>query len=152
MNTYTDETYISTLNGKPYMMAVSPWFYTNMPGYDKNWLWRGDDLWFDRWRDVIVKKPKYVQILSWNDWGESHYIGPLRPGTFGAFGKQAGNASYNYASNMPHDGWTLFLPFLIETFKKGTSTITKEGLVIWFRRHPKGKCTDGATTANSASQ
>lgn len=23
------------------MMPVSPWFYTNMPGFDKNWLWRG---------------------------------------------------------------------------------------------------------------
>ncbi|KAI8192767.1 hypothetical protein KHU50_013093 [Colletotrichum sp. SAR 10_65] len=23
---------------RPYMMPVSPWFYTNLPGYKKNWL------------------------------------------------------------------------------------------------------------------
>lgn len=32
------------------MMPISPWFFTNLPGYDKNWLWRrGDMLWYDRW-------------------------------------------------------------------------------------------------------
>jgi hypothetical protein len=46
MNTYTDASYRQYLSGKPYMMPVSPWFYTNAPGYDKNWLWRGDDLWY----------------------------------------------------------------------------------------------------------
>ena len=46
MNTYVDASYIEFLKGKLYMMPVSPWFYTNMPGFDgKNWLWRGDSLW-----------------------------------------------------------------------------------------------------------
>lgn len=40
MDTYIDASYTEYLNGKPYMMPVSPWFYTNLPGYDKNWLWR----------------------------------------------------------------------------------------------------------------
>ncbi|KAF7624815.1 hypothetical protein AFLA_001697 [Aspergillus flavus NRRL3357] len=43
MTTYVDASYDQTLMpaGKAYMMPVSPWFYTNMPGYNKNWLWRG---------------------------------------------------------------------------------------------------------------
>jgi hypothetical protein len=41
MNTYVDASYLQFLNDMPYMMPVSPWFFTNMPGYDKNWLWRG---------------------------------------------------------------------------------------------------------------
>jgi hypothetical protein len=40
MDTYVDASYLNYLNGKPYMMPVSPWFYTNLPGYDKNWLWK----------------------------------------------------------------------------------------------------------------
>jgi hypothetical protein len=40
MDTYIDASYLQYLNGKPYMMAVSPWFYTNLPGYAKNWLWK----------------------------------------------------------------------------------------------------------------
>ncbi|KAI3118779.1 CAZyme family GH71 [Penicillium roqueforti] len=80
MDTYTDASYYQYLNesgSKPYMMAVSPWFFTNLPGYDKNWLWRGDDLWYDRWVEVLYNQPEFVEIISWNDYGESHYIGPL---------------------------------------------------------------------------
>ena len=43
-NTYVDASYedfLERAGNKPYMMPVSPWFYTNMPGFDKNWLWRG---------------------------------------------------------------------------------------------------------------
>ena len=43
-----DRQYQSALNGKPYMMPVAPWFFTNLPGWNKNWIWRGDDLWYDR--------------------------------------------------------------------------------------------------------
>lgn len=48
MTTYVDASYNLTLTqagGKPYMMPVSPWFYTNLPGYDKNWAWGGGSLW-----------------------------------------------------------------------------------------------------------
>jgi hypothetical protein len=40
MNTYVDTSYMEYLDGLPYMMPASPWFYTNLPGYKKNWLWR----------------------------------------------------------------------------------------------------------------
>lgn len=67
MNTKIDASYKDFLNGRPYMMPVSPWFYTSrdvaiaalqwltladLPGYDKNWLWRGDNTWWDRWIQV----------------------------------------------------------------------------------------------------
>ncbi|KKA17141.1 Glucan endo-1,3-alpha-glucosidase agn1, partial [Rasamsonia emersonii CBS 393.64] len=47
ITTSSDEAWIAALSGKPYMMPVSPWFYTNLPQWNKNWLWRGDDLWHD---------------------------------------------------------------------------------------------------------
>lgn len=69
MTTYPDASYYDFLGSKPYMITVSPWFYTNLPGYSKNWLWRGDDLWFQYWQQVISldRQPDYVQIISWND-------------------------------------------------------------------------------------
>jgi hypothetical protein len=51
-------------------MPVSPWFYGNMPGYNKNWMWNNWDLWYDRWQQVLIVQPEYVQIISWNDFGE----------------------------------------------------------------------------------
>lgn len=52
IDTYTDASYDEFLGGKPYMSLVSPWFHTNMPGFSKNWLWRGDHAWYDRWVQV----------------------------------------------------------------------------------------------------
>ncbi|APA07876.1 hypothetical protein sscle_03g026460 [Sclerotinia sclerotiorum 1980 UF-70] len=134
MNTYSDAAYNTSPAGLPYMMPVSPWFYTNLPGYDKNWLWSSDDLWFDCWQEVWSFQPEWVEIITWNDFGESHYIGPL------------------YVSGMPHDAWGLSLPYLIDTFKNGVGTITQENLYVWHRLSPATACENDFTKGNTASQ
>lgn len=48
--------------GKPYMMGVSPWFYTRLPQYNKNWGWRGDDLWSTRWKQAADLGPEFVEV------------------------------------------------------------------------------------------
>lgn len=53
---------------------------------------------------------------------------------------------------MPHDGWRLFLPYVIEVYKTGTSLISREGVQVWYRRNPKSVCSTGGTTGNTASQ
>lgn len=148
MSTNGDQTYRNALNGKPYMMPVSPWFFTNLPGWSKNWVWRGDDLWFDRWQQVIDFQPELVEIITWNDYGESHYIGPLRESEFGLF--TSGGAPYNYVEGMPHDGWRDFLPYLIQKYKTGSATISQEGLTTWYRRNPNTACSTGGTSGNDA--
>ncbi|CAG8425026.1 unnamed protein product [Penicillium salamii] len=152
MDTYTDASYTQTLNdsgSKPYIMAVSPWFFTNLPGYDKNWLWRGDDLWYDRWVEVIYNQPEFMEIISWNDYSESHYIGPLYDYTLEAF--KIGKAPSNFATDIPHDGWRLLLPYVIDMYKSETAHVSKEGLVSWYRLSPAAAC-GGGTTGNTASQ
>lgn len=57
------------------MMGVSPWFYTNLPEYGKNWMWPDETMltWADRWTQVLTlqpQQPDYVEIISWNDFGE----------------------------------------------------------------------------------
>jgi hypothetical protein len=131
----------------PYMMPVSPWFYTNLPGYGKNWIWNGDNLWYDRWQQVLSLKPEFVEIISWNDYGESHYIGPLHEGAYATF--EIGNASYNYAAGHPHDGWRDFLPYVIDQYKGGGTKIAKEGVTAWFRQAPGKACANGGTMGNT---
>ncbi|KAK7447955.1 hypothetical protein Landi51_06758 [Colletotrichum acutatum] len=150
MDTYVDASYFQYLGKKPYMMPVSPWFYTNMPGYNKNWMWRGDDIWHDRWIQVIYNQPEYVQIISWNDYGESHHIGPLYNHATEAF--TVGKAPYNYANNRPHDGWRQTLPFWIDYYKTGKATVSQESLVVWYRTSPSSACSEGDTVGNTASQ
>ncbi|KAK2007854.1 hypothetical protein LZ32DRAFT_34490 [Colletotrichum eremochloae] len=150
MDTYTDASYDEFLGGKPYMMPVSPWFYTNMPGFGKNWLWRGDHAWYDRWVQVNWWQPEWVQIISWNDYGESHHIGPVRDHALVAF--KTGESPYNYALDRPHDAWRTLLPFTIDLYKHNVATITQESVEFWYRRVYKNSCNDGHTTGNTASQ
>ena len=48
MTTASDKEWQASLTpaGKSYMMGISPWFYTDLPAYDKAWVWRGDRLWY----------------------------------------------------------------------------------------------------------
>jgi aminopeptidase I len=64
MKVSSDLAWMEALSGKPYMMPVAPWFYTNLPQWNKNWLWRGDDLWHYRWKQVIELQPPLVQVQS----------------------------------------------------------------------------------------
>ncbi|KOC14525.1 glycosyl hydrolase family 71 protein [Aspergillus flavus AF70] len=152
MTTETDKEYLDALNGKPYIMPVSPWFYTNLVRYHKNWVWQGDDLWYTRWQQVLELEPEYVEILTWNDYGESHYIGPIHQSGLAVF--DYGQAPFDYAKDMPHDGWRSFLPYVIDLYKNGgkDADIKDEGLVSWYRVNPASACSSGKTTGNTETQ
>jgi hypothetical protein len=108
------------------------------------------DLWYDRWQQVMYIQPEWVQILTWNDYGESHYIGPLHEEEMELF--TPGRGPFNYAENMPHDGWRQFLPFIIDMYKTNQSTVTQEGIVSWYRLSPSSACADGKTVGNTHTQ
>lgn len=60
----SDLAWQSTATPKAYMMPVSPWFYTNLPQYKKNWVWRGDDMWHNRWQQVLKVQPQFVEVST----------------------------------------------------------------------------------------
>lgn len=33
---------------------------------------------------------------------------------------------------MPHDGWRLRLPYVIDLYRTGTTNMTEESLVVWY--------------------
>jgi len=152
MDTGEDEAYLEALraSGKPYMMPVSPWFYTNLPAWNKNFLWRGDSLWQDRWDQVNRLQPEWVQIISWNDYGESHYIGPIKPIATKLL-REWGSAPYDYVEGMPHDGWRATLPFTIDMYKDRSAVITREALSFWYRPNPHGSCSTAGTVGNNVA-
>lgn len=48
--------------------------------YNKIFIYRGDDwLFCQRWELLIQNRASVdiAQVLTWNDYGESHYIGPI---------------------------------------------------------------------------
>ncbi|KAL2825909.1 glycosyl hydrolase family 71-domain-containing protein [Aspergillus cavernicola] len=158
-STSSDKAWVDALSGKPYMMAVSPWFYTNLPQWNKNWLWRGDDLWHYRWQQVIEMQPALVQILSWNDYGETHYIGPI-------YDSGIPDGASRYVKGYPHDAWRTILPHYIDAYRRrngmlreGSSTPSAVSLkypisytdkvVYWYRLNPSYAGSAGGTTGNN---
>ena len=65
-DTTSDVAWQAALSGKPYMMGISPWFYTNLPQYGKNWGLRGDDLWSTRWQQAVELQPAFVEVFSFS--------------------------------------------------------------------------------------
>ncbi|KAL8709183.1 MAG: hypothetical protein Q9220_006063 [cf. Caloplaca sp. 1 TL-2023] len=142
----SDKAWKAAVGSKAYMMPVSPWFYTNVPG--KNYLWRGDDLWHQRWQQVLEVQPSFVEIITWNDYGESHYIGP----TVSDSGIPA--EAHRYVDNMPHDHWRNLLPYYIAAYKSGGQAppITAEKLQMWYRLSPAAAGSSEGTVGNAPWQ
>jgi hypothetical protein len=87
--------------------------------------------------------------ISWNAYGESHHIGPLHEGGYELF--RTGMAPFNYAENMPHDGWRTLLPFFIGMYKHGHAVVKAESLVAWYRTAPRAACGSGGSWAKTQS-
>ncbi|KAI8716218.1 hypothetical protein NCS52_00914900 [Fusarium sp. LHS14.1] len=145
-----DNNYLNWLGGKKYMAPISPWFFTHFgPEVDwsKNWVFPGGSLIFDRWNEVLQKGFPMVEILTWNDYGESHYIGPLKS-------KHTDDGSSKWANDMPHNGWLdLSKPYIAAYKAKDTNVakyIEKDQLIYWYRRNLKAlNCDSTDTTSNN---
>ncbi|KZT01299.1 glycoside hydrolase family 71 protein [Laetiporus sulphureus 93-53] len=136
-----------------YIAAVSPWLFTHygVDSYDKNPLLHRDvfttpdcmkswvqfiyladyHLWNARWETIIENRDDVdiVEIPTWNDYGESHYIGPIE-------GDQPN--SQDWVDVMPHEGWLAMLDDYATVFRSGIyPEITEDQLYIWARPHPK---------------
>jgi glucan endo-1,3-alpha-glucosidase len=55
-----DKSWQQATPGKTYMMGVSPWFFRSASG-GTDWVWRGDDLWANRWAQTLDVKPEFVE-------------------------------------------------------------------------------------------
>ncbi|ESZ97957.1 glycoside hydrolase family 71 protein [Sclerotinia borealis F-4128] len=142
MTTTNDLAWQKTLGSKAYMMGVSPWFFHS----DANpiaWMWRGDDLWAERWQQVLHVQPQFVEIVTWNDWGESSYIGPLL-----SHDEVPAN-SLKYVQNMPHSNLLTLLPYYISQYKGTKSNTTTDSMQYWYRTSPASAGTIGGVLGNN---
>lgn len=152
-----DVHYNTWLGEKSYIAPVSPWFSTHYGievSYSKNFVFPSDLLWQDRWNQVLEKQPQFVEIITWNDYGESHYIGPLSS-------KHYDDGASKWVNDMPHDGFRDVARPYIAAYKAGASSpdeyITEDQIVYWYRPHlSTAECdstdnTQGGGSANNAS-
>ncbi|KAH8115173.1 glycoside hydrolase family 71 protein [Phellopilus nigrolimitatus] len=130
----SDQEYLRNLDGKSYMASVSPWFFTHYgkDSWNKNWIYRADDwLFVRRWEQLVSMRNQVdiVQVISWNDYGESHYLGPI---------KGAQPNSQAWVDGFDHTPWLHLSAYFARAFKTGEYPAVEEDRVyIWARPHPR---------------
>ncbi|KAI0632090.1 glycoside hydrolase [Trametes polyzona] len=127
-----------------YMTSIAPWFFTHFgpDTYNKNvspvpchlpFIYDCDDhLYVRRWETIIANRDKVdiVQLLTWNDYGESHYIGPIK-------GNLPPGADA-WVNGFDHQGFLEITGYFATWFKTGKAPkIQKDHLLMWARPHPK---------------
>ena len=68
----------------------------------RQWIYYTDQhLYTTRWEALIESRDKFdiVEIITWNDYGESHYIGPIE-------GAQPNSQAW--VDGMDHTGWLFY--------------------------------------------
>ncbi|KAL2264472.1 hypothetical protein VTK26DRAFT_37 [Humicola hyalothermophila] len=143
-----DILYRDNLRGKKYMMGVSPWFYTKLPQWNKHWYCSSESLWHDRWQQVFEIMPDFVQIITWNDFGESSYICDIVP-------EQVVEGADKYVVGHSHAAFRAVLPYLIAAYKAGSADIewpADETAIGWYRTaSAQCRCDDGAVWGQGGS-
>ncbi|KAL8803053.1 MAG: hypothetical protein Q9182_003423 [Xanthomendoza sp. 2 TL-2023] len=83
-------------------------------------------------------------IVTWNDYGESHYIGPITASS------GIPNGAHRYVDNMPHDHWRDLLPYYIQAYKSGNApAVSSDRVQIWYRLSPAAAGSNGGTVGNA---
>ncbi|PFH54084.1 glycoside hydrolase family 71 protein [Amanita thiersii Skay4041] len=87
-------------------------------------------LYVRRWESLIASRDQVdiVQVITWNDYGESHYIGPIK-------GVQPNSQAW--VDGMDHTAWLDLTSYYATAFKTGSyPPIKTDQLYMWSRTHP----------------
>ncbi|KAL6876971.1 glycoside hydrolase family 71 protein [Trichoderma novae-zelandiae] len=100
---------------KIFMMPVSSFQFKYL-GSGQDWYRIGEVNLPQRFEQILALKPDLVELITWNDAGEGHYVGNF-------FAEQiAGSTIGDYANGFDHTGWQQLVTPFIKAYKSGTAT------------------------------
>ncbi|KIK65897.1 glycoside hydrolase family 71 protein [Collybiopsis luxurians FD-317 M1] len=127
---------------------IAPTHFGPEVSYSKNWVFPSDLLWYMRWLEILKLQPTFIEIVTWNDYGESHYIGPLSS-------THTDDGGSKWVNDMPHNGWLEMAKPFIAAYKAGNSSpnsyITSDQIVYWYRITSKDLNCDSTDTTMVAA-
>lgn len=115
---------------KPWMAGVAPYYFRALE--PDNWLNAQDDtIWLDRWMNLLKVKPSFIEIVTWNDFGESSYIGPA----------DTQSTEVDYYANLTHTAFYNMAKIFIKAYKAGQTEISDiapedEDVFFMYRTQP----------------
>lgn len=122
-----------TASTKKWIAPVAPWFFKRFSA-DMNWAHKQDDgIWIHKWLHLLKLKPDFIEIVTWNDWGESSYIGPANP----AAKDEDGGC---YWSSYDHSAFLKMTKMFTKAFHAGKSSVVveedEEDVFMFYRTQP----------------
>ena len=110
-----------------------------------------DTLFSDRFAQITSKNailPDIIELLTWNDFCESHYLRDLPSQNESATDYVELSDMSSYVYGQDHSPWRIMAKYYISWWKMGSPPpITQDQLVYWYRVHPKATiCTGGASS------
>ncbi|OOQ88222.1 putative glucan endo-1,3-alpha-glucosidase agn1 precursor [Penicillium brasilianum] len=119
--------------GKTYMMPLSSFQFKYL-GSGQDWYRIGEVNLPERMGQALQLQPDFVEVITWNDAGESHYVGDVWQEQI------AGSAIGKYSDGFDHKGWLQMITPFIQAFKAGATSIsqiatpsTKPVGTLWYR-------------------
>lgn len=116
-----------------------------------SWVSYSDTLFPARFKQLTEDQsvhPDIVEIVSWNDFCESHYLRdlPSQDKTATDYADLSQMGAYVYGQD--HAAWRVMAKYYLHWYKYGAPpTITQDLIVFWYRLHPKAAvCTGGASS------
>ncbi|KAH8432892.1 glycoside hydrolase family 71 protein [Aspergillus melleus] len=103
-------------SNKGYMMPLSPLQYKNTG--DGHWYRIGEVNLPQRMSQILELKPDFTEYITWNDGGESHYIGNLWSESYTTVPEIV---EYANTDKWPHFAWQPLVSSFIQAFKEGKS-------------------------------
>ena len=114
---------------KPWMAGVAPYYFRALE--PDNWLNAQDDnMWVDRWMHLLKVKPSFIEIVTWNDFGESSYVGPAN----------TQSTEVDYYGNLTHTAFYNMAKVFIKAYKAGQTEVSvtpeDEDVFFMYRTQP----------------
>jgi hypothetical protein len=117
--------------GKTFMASVTP-FYRGFGGNYRVYETRGFEAMAQEWEAAIRHNATWVEIVTWNDWGEASYIAP-----FGGAG-QTELWGGHWGPMLSHTGYLDAGAYYINWYKTGAPPpIERDQVCYFYRLHPK---------------
>ncbi|KAJ5929890.1 hypothetical protein N7454_006840 [Penicillium verhagenii] len=104
--------------GKVYMMPLSSYQFKYL-GSGQDWYRIGEVNMPERMGQVLQLQPDFVEVITWNDAGESHYVGDFWQEQI------AGTTIGDYADGFDHKGWLQIITPFIKAYKAGATSISQ---------------------------
>ncbi|THH03990.1 hypothetical protein EW145_g5848 [Phellinidium pouzarii] len=108
-----------TRQGSPLVTEVGEFIYLS------------DQLYPSRWQSIIEARDHIpmVEVLTWNDYGESHYVGPIK-------GSQPNSQAW--VDGFDHSAWLDLTKYFSLAYKNGKyPVVANDNIYMWARPHAK---------------